>query len=69
MPYLNCPTCRLTVAMAGPQGTMQHCPRCMSRAKRMVDLFVSAHPRGRDPLPWSDRPWLRMSEKRASAGR
>jgi hypothetical protein len=56
----------LTVAMSAPEGTMQHCPRCMSRTKRMVDLFVSAHPRGRDPLSWSDRPWLAMSKQRVA---
>lgn len=47
MPYLNCPSCGLTLAMRRPQAEIEHCPRCLAKARRPVGLFVSAEPRGR----------------------
>jgi hypothetical protein len=49
MPYLNCPSCGLTLAMRRPEAEIEHCPRCLAKARRPVRLFVSAEPRGRKP--------------------
>jgi hypothetical protein len=51
MPYLNCPSCGLTLAMRRPEAEIEHCPRCLAKARRSVGLFVSAEPRGRKPAP------------------
>lgn len=47
MPYLNCPSCGLTLAMRRLEAEIEHCPRCLAKARRPVGLFVSAEPRGR----------------------
>lgn len=49
MSYLNCPSCGLTLAMLRAEAEIEHCPRCLARARRAVGLFVSAEPRGRKP--------------------
>jgi hypothetical protein len=49
MPYLNCPSCGLTLAMIRPEAEIEHCPRCLAKAGRVVGLFVSTEPRGRKP--------------------
>jgi hypothetical protein len=49
MPYLNCPSCGLTLAMRGTEAEIEHCPRCLAKARRAVGLFVSAEPRGKKP--------------------
>jgi hypothetical protein len=67
MPYLNCPNCRLTVLMTRPDGVVEHCPRCLARQRRTVDLFVSAHVRGREPAAMHDRPWLTQSQQPGKA--
>jgi hypothetical protein len=46
MPYLNCPSCGLTLAMLRPEVEIEHCPRCLAKARRAVELFVSAEPCG-----------------------
>jgi hypothetical protein len=51
MPYLNCPSCGLTLAMRRPEAEIEYCPRCLAKARRPVGLFVSAEPRGRKPAP------------------
>lgn len=56
MSYLNCPSCGLTLAMLRPEAEIEHCPRCLARARRAVGLFVSAEPRGRKPAPESATP-------------
>ena len=50
MPYLNCPSCGLTLAMSKPEAEIEHCPRCLAKTRRAVGLFVSAEPRGRKPI-------------------
>ena len=51
MPYLNCPSCGLTINVTRPGELIEHCPRCLARDKRPVELFVSAQPRGRERTP------------------
>jgi hypothetical protein len=51
MPYLNCPSCGLTINVTRPGALIEHCPRCLARDKRPVELFVSAQPRGRERTP------------------
>ncbi len=48
MPYLNCPQCGLVIEVSKPAEMVEHCPRCLAQRKRVVDLFVSAQPRGRE---------------------
>jgi len=57
MSYLNCPNCRLTVVMTWLDEPVEHCPRCLARQQRKVDLFVSAGVGGREPAS-HERPWL-----------
>jgi hypothetical protein len=47
MSYLNCPSCGLILAIARPADVVDHCPRCLARRRRLVELFVSDWPRGR----------------------
>jgi hypothetical protein len=56
MPYLNCPSCGLTIAVTRPGELIEHCPRCLARNKRPVELFVSAEPRGRERTPAGGTP-------------
>jgi hypothetical protein len=46
--YLNCPECGLSVALLFPCAPIEHCPRCLARRRRAVELYVSAKPRKRD---------------------
>lgn len=48
MAYLNCPECGLSVALLFPCAPIEHCPRCLARRRRAVELFVSARPPKRD---------------------
>ncbi len=44
MPYLNCPSCRLTV-YCGPFDSMREdCPRCRAKLGKVSRLFRSALP-------------------------
>lgn len=45
MAYLNCPQCGLSVLLKLPCAPIEHCPRCLARRRRAVELFVSATPR------------------------
>jgi hypothetical protein len=56
MPYLNCPSCGLTINVTRPGELIEHCPRCLARNKRPVELFVSAQPRGRERTPVGPAP-------------
>jgi hypothetical protein len=49
MPYLNCPECGLTVVLRFPCAPIEHCPRCLARRRRAVELFVTAQPRRHEP--------------------
>lgn len=54
MPYLNCPSCGLVLRMPRSESAIEHCPRCVARSRRLVDLFVSAGPpkhKKPDPRP------------------
>jgi hypothetical protein len=44
MPYLNCPSCRLSVYSAAVYSSIDHCPRCEARLGEVRSLF-------RSPLP------------------
>jgi hypothetical protein len=48
MPYLNCPQCGFVIEASKPREMVEHCPRCLEQRMRVVDLFVSAQPRGRE---------------------
>jgi hypothetical protein len=48
MAYLNCPQCGFVIEASRPAEMIEHCPRCLAQRKRIVDLFVSARPRGRE---------------------
>jgi hypothetical protein len=62
MPYLNCPSCGLTVAMSSRDVVMRHCPRCFARRTRLVELTVSVHPHGRDAISPPQSPWSPLPE-------
>jgi hypothetical protein len=47
MSFLNCPRCGLILAITRPADVVDHCPRCLARRRRLVELFVSDRPRGR----------------------
>jgi hypothetical protein len=44
MPYLNCPSCRLTVYSGPFDSPRENCPRCESRLGKVSRLFQSALP-------------------------
>ena len=45
MPYLNCPSCRLTVYRPVEDAEAHECPRCSSRLGKVSRLFRSEMPR------------------------
>jgi hypothetical protein len=45
MAYLNCPECGLSVALRFPCAPIEHCPRCVVRRRKTVELIVTAKPR------------------------
>lgn len=53
MSYLNCPSCGLLLAITRPADMVDHCPRCLARRRRLVEMFVSDRPRGRPSAPSS----------------
>jgi hypothetical protein len=55
MPYLNCPSCGLILTINRPGDLVEHCPRCLARGRRLVDLYVSSRPRGRQSAAPPDR--------------
>jgi len=56
MPFLNCPQCGFVIEASRPGDMVEHCPRCLAQRKRVVDLFVSAQPRGRERSAATLRP-------------
>jgi Zn-finger nucleic acid-binding protein len=44
MPYLNCPSCRLTVYSAPTSVSSEECPRCRAKLGKVSRLFRSALP-------------------------
>jgi hypothetical protein len=70
MSFLNCPSCGLILAITRPADVVDHCPRCLARRRRLVELFVSDRPRGR-PSAASPRDGAESPDGRAAplAGR
>ena len=44
VPYLNCPSCRLTVYSGVAAPTLEDCPRCRARLGKVSRLFHSQLP-------------------------
>lgn len=42
--HLNCPRCGLSIAVRPYRAMIRHCPRCVARARVVVDLFSSTLP-------------------------
>jgi len=42
--HLNCPRCGLSVAVRPYRAAIRHCPRCVARARVVVELFSSTLP-------------------------
>jgi len=40
-PYLNCPRCGLRIEVRSRWLAIRHCPRCVARARTVVELFSS----------------------------
>jgi hypothetical protein len=56
--HLNCPRCGLSVAVRPYRAAIRHCPRCVARARVVVELFSSTLPvdvpYDEDSLPRAD---------------
>ena len=46
-PFLNCPRCGLSIRPKARWMTVEHCPRCLARARVAVEMIPS-------PLPASE---------------
>ena len=42
--YLTCPRCRLSIRPRALSLQLVHCPRCVARARTLVELFASTLP-------------------------
>lgn len=42
--FLNCPRCGLSVEVRSRWMAIKHCPRCLGRARTLVELFSSSLP-------------------------
>jgi hypothetical protein len=42
--YLHCPRCGLSIPLRSRLLTIVHCPRCVARDRRLVELLISAPP-------------------------
>jgi hypothetical protein len=45
MPYLNCPSCRLSLSVDESAPTHPHCPRCLRRDDDRIPMSMSDEPR------------------------
>jgi hypothetical protein len=43
-PFLNCPRCGLSIRPKARWLTVEHCPRCLARARVAVKMFSSPLP-------------------------
>jgi hypothetical protein len=43
-PFLNCPRCGLSIRPKARWMTVEHCPRCLARARVAVEMFSSRLP-------------------------
>ena len=43
-PFLNCPRCGLSIRPKARWMTVEHCPRCLARARVAVTMFPSPLP-------------------------
>jgi hypothetical protein len=64
MTYLNCPECGLSVLLRFPASPIEHCPRCVARRRRAVELYVSAEP---PKIPRREPPTDQFATEPASA--
>jgi hypothetical protein len=53
--YWNCPHCGLTIRPKANRPTMEHCPRCIARGRRLVRMFASTLP-ARELYASADKP-------------
>jgi hypothetical protein len=71
MPYLNCPSCRLSVYSAAVYTTLDYCPRCDARLGQTRRLFLSPLPErlmGRPPTaPGGPSPGEQASDRPPAA--
>jgi Zn-finger nucleic acid-binding protein len=44
MPYMNCPSCGLTLAVRESNAEIRHCPRCIARRRKLVGMIPSEQP-------------------------
>lgn len=44
MPYLNCPSCGLTITETAARSPFQHCPRCMLRRGATAQMRLVREP-------------------------
>jgi len=42
--HLNCPRCSLSIEVRPYRAAIRHCPRCLARARLVVELFSSTLP-------------------------
>ncbi len=54
--FLNCSYCGLSIPMRFPSMQMEHCPRCLARARLLQPLFRSPQPLKVLRGPGYDRP-------------
>ena len=45
MPYLNCPSCRLSLSVEESAPADTNCPRCMRRDDERIPMSLSEEPR------------------------
>jgi hypothetical protein len=43
-PFLNCPRCGLSIRPKARWMAIEHCPRCLARARVVVNMFPSSLP-------------------------
>jgi hypothetical protein len=44
MTYLRCEACGLALAARWPQASPKHCPRCLARRRKVVEMLASEEP-------------------------
>jgi hypothetical protein len=72
-PFLNCPRCGLSIRPKARWMTVEHCPRCLARARvavRMSSWRVDAEPRRIGTLapPWIPGDSAELGEADANLG-
>jgi hypothetical protein len=44
MTYLNCPRCKLAIPRSRTRLRLEHCPRCIARARMPIRLYEAPEP-------------------------